>query len=209
MLKTPGIKKHYITTLFVSTEMFDDVKIMDHSNHTGTPPSVTGLQLPRRPLRRPHASLTRSNNMLDPESPHILVGTGDSLCTTSSSSDMSHPSRCDSPMDIYMSQALTPPELRSMGSFEEFRMPAFSMSSLHETTCDDELRQVPSWGAPTKTIKPNQRRHKRTTLSLGGPGEDFQALAAASHVKGPQRRSRNKALVSSQFDQILSEVFDG
>ena len=184
---------------------------MEHSHHREEAFPASPLQLPRRPLRRSHPTLTNGpSHMYDLESPFIHVAATEVSCSSMSPSQTSNASRPDSPMDEITRRQLSPPDFRQMGSFDDFRMPAFSsIASFPERRYDEDLRQLPSLGATVRTQQPanHHARHKRNTLSLGGSGEDFQVLVAAGNAKKPERRRRNKALGSAQFDDILNEVF--
>lgn len=164
------------------------------------------LELPRR--ARPQLARGQSNTA-EQDSPHIHINSSDITYKTGSQSDMSVCSRADSPMDEMTRQFLSPPDLRYNSCFDEFRIPPFStMTTLPDNLNDSDLRDVSSTGMASRLPQRLLRtRHRRNVHSLGGPGDDSQPLITASQMKTPHHRTRNRALSSAQFDDILNEVF--
>ncbi len=180
---------------------------MNERNHIVRSLASSPMELPRRP--RPQMALRQSNGSTgEQDSPHIHINPSDITYKTGSQSDMSICSRADSPMDEVTRHYLSPPDLRYNSCFEDFRIPPFStMATLPDVLNDSDLRDASSNGTASRLAQRNPR-HRRNMHSLGGPGDDdSQGLLAASQMKSPHHRSRNRALSSAQFDDILTEVF--
>lgn len=141
-----------------------------------------------------------------PISPHINVPAGSSWPSKAQQDDSS----MSSTLDALTRNSLAQPDLLPPSSFEEFRMPPFdSLAILGHESAHTENREEPRDDESSQTSSLARRtrksRHNRNTFSLGGTGEDYHSFATP--YESPQRRMRNKALGSDQFDEILANVF--
>jgi hypothetical protein len=102
----------------------------------------------------------------------------------------------------------SPHELSPVQNFEEFRMPPFDCSNLSLPRPSEDYRDSCS---PSKVHgrKRPARRHVRSTYTLDGSAEEVHTLM--DDLDRPQsrrqRRGRNQALGSQQFEEILLDVF--
>ena len=170
------------------------------------------LQLPRRPLHRPSPSLQAISNILDAnDSPHVHVTDTSGPCTPVSQSELSMYSISgDSPIEGMNRPPPLTPDMRQTSSFDDWRMPAFSsLAAIPDNLRDDELRDIQSArAAPHSYDRCPRLRDGRNTLTLGErPREGFRPHNPASPRKGCHRRGKNRALGTTQFDDLLTEVF--
>jgi hypothetical protein len=103
---------------------------------------------------------------------------------------------------------LSPNELSPVQNFEEFRMPPFDCSSLALPRSSKDYRD--SCSPPKVRLRKRPAgRHVRSTYTLDGSTEDLHTLM--DDLDRPQsrrqRRGRNQALGSQQFQDILLDVF--